>query len=136
MSRQASIDIFYKEQNPAAILTDLISNGWSANFDGEVMFIPGKNINEFEWITSSFKEFNMPLFLEELEIEKRAGISLVYKRKHGGEFLISSNLMSFSISINTIYITGKIPDFSWYISRITAAITNRDILGIKCNANW
>ncbi|MCE4073616.1 MULTISPECIES: hypothetical protein [Pseudomonas] len=133
MSVQASIDIsFARGQDPSEILNKLIGFGWEIGFGGKVMFLPENGFDEYEWVVWDLKRFDILDFLDETRKIGKAGITLVLSNDVGGEFLISRDLVSFSLSINRVLLVDRIPDFSWYISRILPALDGVEIFSIQC----
>ncbi len=133
MSIKASIDIeFLRPVEPKKILLELTGSGWELGFHGEVLFLNASDHENYDWQVSVLEEFDFNKFLESHSPSDRIGISMVFDGMHGGEFIIFENWMSFSISINKVFLSRKIPDFSIYLGRLIGAIEGFDISTIKC----
>ncbi|WP_343575821.1 hypothetical protein [Pseudomonas sp.] len=133
MSVQASIDIsFVREQDPSLVLAKLLGCGWSEKFNEEVMFLPVNGFDDYDWTVLRGADFDVAGFLEDVRVGGRAGIVLVFNDVAGGEFLISKKSVSMSLSINRVVLVDRVPDFSWYISRMLPAFRDLEISSIQC----
>ncbi|MBK5074155.1 hypothetical protein I2492_14170 [Budviciaceae bacterium CWB-B4] len=135
MGLLASIDIqFAHELSPKEVAISLINNGWMIDFEESVTFLMPTDIDNYDWQMKKRHDFSLENFLNLHTDNDRIGIVLVSHDNVGGEFLIYSNWLSFSLSINRAYISSerKIVDFSMYLEKLRFFIETIDISSIQC----
>lgn len=133
MSIKASIDIeFFRSVEPKKILLSLIDSGWELGFQGEVLFLNSFDCDGYDWQVKSLEEFDLDAFIGSHSPYGRIGVSMVFEGVCGGEFLISEDWLSFLISINKVFISRDVPDFSFYLERLSGVIKNFDASVVKC----
>ncbi|GKX61432.1 hypothetical protein SOASR032_00010 [Pragia fontium] len=139
MGLQASIDIqFAHELSPKEVVISLINNGWLLDFEDYVTFLMPTDIDDYDWQMKKRKDFIFEDFLSLHSHEDRVGVVLVNNDNIGGEFLIYSSWLSFSLSINRVYLfpETKIVDFSLYLERLRSFTETVKISSIQCELTY
>ncbi|WP_347253685.1 hypothetical protein [Leminorella grimontii] len=135
MGLQASIDIeFPHEISPKNVVMDLINNDFHFDFDNYVSFLSSSDIDDYDWHKENKANFDLCEFINSHNDKSKIGIVLVTKEGIGGEFLIYPSWLSFSLSINRVYISPqeRIIDFSWYFTRLSSFLKTKNISVINC----
>ncbi|QBH95504.1 hypothetical protein EKN56_03225 [Limnobaculum zhutongyuii] len=139
MGLQASIDIqFSQDLSPKDIVIKLINSGWKIDFEGCVTFIMPTDIDDYDWKTLKYSDFKLEEFINFHSDENNLGIVLVSSNNIGGEFLIYSGWMSFSLSINRVYLSSdtKIVDFSFYLEKLRPFTKMIKVSSIQCELTY
>ncbi|ECK9504166.1 hypothetical protein SEENIN0B_01123 [Salmonella enterica subsp. enterica serovar Infantis str. SARB27] len=134
MGLQATIDVeFLGDISPKAIIVGLINNGWRFSFNGHVTFLLSSDVDNYDWQDMDATEFNIREFLGSHGEKDKIGIVLVNDNV-GGNFLIHPGWMSFSLSVNRLYLPfgNKIVDFNWYLNKLHVFLNTIKISAIKC----
>lgn len=134
MGMQASIDVkFTQNYLPKDLVLQLIKSGWIPIFDGKVTFLVASDIDSYDWQCIDHENFNMSRFLQSHQDMDKIGIVLV-NDNIGGELLIYPDWLTISLSINRVYLSevGGIPDFSWYLIKLSSFIKNVKVSSIEC----
>lgn len=124
MSLTAWIDISFEDDtviNYSSLIADLLAGGWAIGFDGQAMYLPLGDIDEFGWELIPIGDFDLQKYLDEKAIKsERIGLSMTYKEtQSGGEFVLFQNRISFSITINPVMDDViELPNLNWYLHRI------------------
>lgn len=87
---------------------------------------------EYNWDICKAPEFRLEEFLMSHDSISRVGFVMTYEDGSGGEFLVSPTWLSFSASINRLYIDDVIPDFSGYLSKMVAVVKGFGVSRIRC----
>lgn len=134
MGMQVSIDInFAQEYSPKEILKCLINNGWNIYYQNIVTYLSSNDIDDYDWLNMDMNLFNLDEFINSHNIMNKIGIVMVYDNESGGNLLIYPNDLSMSLSINRQYLSGKdIPDFNWYLDRMSGFLRNIKLSSIQC----
>ena len=134
MGMQVSIDInFAQEYSPKEILKCLINNGGNIYYQNMVTYLSSNDINDYNWLNIDMNLFNLDEFINSHNIMDKVGIVMVYDNESGGNLLIYPNYLSMSLSINRQYLSGEdIPDFNWYLKKMSVFLRNIKISSIQC----
>lgn len=137
MSMKASIDIeFSRPVEPKKIFLSLIDSGWGVDFQGEVMFLDAVDREGYDWQVKSIEDFDLDEFIESHCPSDRIGISMVFEEAYGGEFLIFESWVSFSMSVNKVFLSNDVPDFSFYLERLSSVIEGFNVSVLKCECSF
>lgn len=131
MGSQASIDVLFAESyEPVQVLQKLLDKGFSYNVDGWVEY---QNENE-DWCFVDYNAFSLELFLEKSRCQNSVSLSLIFENDIGCTVLINRYYLSFLLSINRVYIDNtNLPDFSWYLKRLSKFLSLISVQAIKCD---
>lgn len=128
MSMSAWIEVKYEEPNSldySSVIADLLRGGWTVGFEGQVMYLPAGDRDDFDWKLVPLEEFDAMAYLAERSRNlERIGLTATFTgTQSGGDFLASPGRLSFSITTNPILdrVTG-LPDLTWYLQRILPAL--------------
>ncbi|HED5889263.1 TPA: hypothetical protein R5S02_004516 [Salmonella enterica] len=134
MGLQATIDVeFLSDISPKEIVVGLMNNGWEFSFNERVTFLLPSDVDNYDWQDMDVTKFNIHKFLNSHEKRDKVGIVLV-NDDAGGNFLIHPGWMSFSLSINRLYLPfgNKIVDFNCYLNKLHVFMGSVKISAIKC----
>lgn len=139
MGLQVSIDIYFSEKHsPKEIFKKLLDTGWEINFENEVSYLRASDLDDYDWQATDVDNFNINEFINSHDYMGKIGISVVANRESGGEILIFPDYLSLSLSINRRYLfetqTMKIPDFNWYLERLSQFLNIINPQSIRCDA--
>lgn len=134
MGMQVSIDInFAQEYSPKVILKCLMNNGWNIYYQNIVTYLSSNDIDDYDWLNIDMNLFNLDKFINSHNTMNKVGIVMVYNNESGGNLLIYPNYLSMSLSINRQYLSGEIiPDFNWYLVRMSGFLRNINLSSIQC----
>ncbi|WP_143038329.1 hypothetical protein [Pseudomonas saponiphila] len=133
MGSQASVDVSLSRLcSPKDIVMALLDSGWSFDFEGDVLFLLSSDIDSYDWQKEYAEHFNLKEFLDSHSPFGRIGIAMVFDGRFGGEFLISRDCISLSISINRICVFGTVPDFTEYVFRLKEVVSDFGFSDIRC----
>ena len=131
---QVSIDVnFSQEYLPVDILDLLLISGWSYQYENNVNFLKSDDIDNYDWQSVDIDFFNFESFIDSHKSMGKVGIVIVCDNRVGGELLIYRDYLSFSLSINRRYLSRReIPDFNWYLERLSLFLDEIRYSSIKC----
>lgn len=140
MSATNGIDFkFAQSQDPSAVLKFLLDNGWSFDVEGEVRYIVPANIHSdhFEWCSEPPTSFQSEKYVDECSQQKRLAIILVARddQNYGADFIIRDEGGTLGIRdyMMPLFEHSRIPDFSWYLRRLTAMFQAFGVHEVKCS---
>ena len=89
--------------------------------------------DDYNWLNIDMNLFNLDEFINSHNIMDKIGIVMVYDNESGGNLLIYPNYLSMSLSINRQYLSGEdIPDFNWYLKKMSVFLRNIKLSSIQC----
>ena len=134
MGMQVSINInFAQKYSPKEILKCLINNGLNIYYQNMVTYLSPNDIDDYNWLNIEMNLFNLDEFINSHNVMDKVGIVMVYDNESGGNLLIYPNYLSMSLSINRQYLFGEdIPDFNWYLKKMSVFLRNIKLSSIPC----
>lgn len=138
MSKTAAITIrssviVIDEKIFRGILNSLLASGWGTDIDNQILYMQNATY-DFEVASSNRLDYVLSLISNSVSNKKACFLRLVWNNSIGLEVTyLSPNSIMLSLSEDVAMLTNmKIPDFSFYLNRISKIFDVIDINRIEC----
>ncbi len=115
------------------ILNGLLTSGWGTDIDDKILYMQNGTY-DFEVASSNRLDYVLSLISNSVSKRQVCFIRLVWNNSIGLEVTyLSPNTIMFSLSEDAAMLTNmKIPDFSFYLDRISKIFDIIDVNRIEC----
>lgn len=136
MGIKVSIDVnFSQEYSPKEVLKLLMSNGWGIYYQNIVTYLSSKDVDSYDWQDMDVNFFDFYDFINSHDAMGKVGVVMVFDGISGGEVIIYPNCLSMLLSINCQHLSGSdIPDFNWYLKRMSGFLNSIKLSSIECES--
>ena len=126
MSTLASLDIKLSRKKAIQISTEsiikaLMSNGWNILNNGNILYLPLGDQDDFDWQENALNQSDFFNIIEQ-KVRKNEiiGVGITWKDSViGGTLLINPAFdISFSLTINRKRLFSNVTDVNWYLEKL------------------